>query len=100
MSTLNRLLGVLGWVTPDEEDSQRGDRPPVKPSERPTSPRHRTSLNEACIGWWVGEEFHSVAGNFRDISSGGALILTREEPPPNKHVWIGLVKPVQTRWCR
>ena len=70
----------------------------MKPSDRRSSPRHSTSRNEAYIGWWVGEEFYSVAGQFRDISSGGALILTRDEPP-NKHVWIGLVKPVVTRWC-
>ena len=63
-----------------------------------SSARHPASRNEAYIGWWVGDEFHSVAAQFRDISSGGALILTREEPP-NKHVWIGLARPVETRWC-
>ncbi len=97
MSTLNRLLGVLGWVTPNE-DSQWGERPTVTPSERRSSPRHPVSSNEAYIGWWVGPEFHSVAARFRDISSGGALILTKEVPP-DKHVWIGLAKPVKTHWC-
>jgi len=98
MSAISRLLFALGWVSPPEQDSCWGERPPVKPSDRRSSPRHPASPNEANIGWWAGEEFHSVAGKFRDISSGGALILTREEPP-NKHVWIGLVKPVETRWC-
>ena len=95
---MKRLLGVLGWVTPNDVDSDWGDRPPVRPSERRASPRHLASPNEANMGWWVGDEFHSVAAHFRDISSGGVLILTRELPP-NKHVWIGLAKPVQTRWC-
>jgi hypothetical protein len=95
---MKRLLDLLSWVTPDDVDSDWGDRPPVRPSERRTSPRHLASPNEAKMGWWVGDEFHSVAAHFRDISSGGALILTREEPP-NKHVWIGLARPVETRWC-
>jgi len=98
MSAINRLLFALGWISPPEQDSCWGERPPVKPSERRTSPRHLASPNEANMGWWVGDEFHSVAAHFRDISSSGALILTRELPP-NKHVWIGLAKPVQTRWC-
>ena len=98
MSALSRLLFALGWISPQEQDSCWGERPPVKPSDRRSSPRHPTSPNEAYIGWWAGEEFHTVAGKLRDISSGGALILTREEPP-NKHVWIGLVKPIETRWC-
>ena len=70
----------------------------MKPSDRRSSSRHLASHNRANIGWWVGHKFRSVAGQFRDISSGGALIFTREVPP-NKHVWIGLVKPVATRWC-
>ena len=78
---MKRLLGVLGWVTPNDVDSDWGDRPPVRPSERRTSPRHLASPNEANMGWWVGDEFHSVAAHFRDISSGGALILTREDAP-------------------
>ncbi len=97
MSALNRLLFALGWISPQEHDSCWGNRPPLKPSDRRSSPRHPASSNEAFIGWWVGKEFHSVAGQIRDISSGGALILTSEEPP-NKHVWIGLVKPIETRW--
>jgi hypothetical protein len=98
MSTMNRLLGVLGWVTPNEEDSYWGDPPPVKPSDRRSSPRHPASPNEAHVGWWVGEEFLSVAAQFHDISSGGAMIFTKEVPP-YQHVWIGLAKPVETRWC-
>ncbi len=85
MSTISRLLFALGWNSPPEQDSCWGERPPVKPSERRSSPRHPASPNEAYIGWWAGEEFRSVAGQFRDISSGGAMFLTREEPP-NKHV--------------
>ena len=98
MSAISRLLFALGWISPTKQDSCWGDRPPVKPSDRRSSPRHLTSPNEACIGWWAGDEFRSVAGLFRDISSGGAMIITREEPP-NKHVWVGLVKPIETRWC-
>ena len=97
MSAISRLLFALGWISPEEQGSCWGERPPVKPSDRRSSPRHQTSPNEAYIGWWVGNEFHSVAAKLRDISSGGALVLTREEPP-NKHVWIGLVKPAETRW--
>src|SRR5271166_4770651 len=81
----------------NDVDSDWGDRPPVRPSERRKSPRHLASPNEANMGWWVGDKFHSVAAHFRDISSGGARILTREEPP-NKHVWIGLARPVETVW--
>ena len=98
MSAISRLLFALGWISPPEQDSCWGERPPREATDRTISLRHPTSPNEAYIGWWVGDEFHSVAAHFRDISSGGALILTREEPP-NKHVWIGLVKPVETRWC-
>ncbi len=98
MSAINRLLFALGWISPPEQDSCWGERPPQKPTDRRMSVRHPASRNEANMGWWVGDEFHSVAAHFRDISSGGALILTRELPP-NKHVWIGLAKPVQTRWC-
>jgi len=53
--------------------------------------------NEAHIGWWVGEEFHSVAGQFHDISLGGAMIVTTEVPLYPK-VWIGLANSVETRW--
>jgi len=98
MSAISRLLFALGWISPPVQDFCWGERPPVKPSERRSSPRHPASSNEAYIGWWVDEEFHSVAAQFRDISSGGALILTLEAPT-SKHVWIGLVKPVETRWC-
>jgi hypothetical protein len=98
MSTMNRLLGVLGWVTPNEEDFCWGDPPPVKPSDRRSSPRHVATPNEAHLGWWVGEGFHSVAGQFHDISAGGAMIFTTEVPP-YQEVWIGLAKPVETRWC-
>ena len=98
MTALSRLLVSLGWNYLPEQDSRWGERPKVKPSDRRASPRHPSPPNEAYIGWWAGDEFHSVAGRVRDISSGGALILTREEPT-NKHVWIGLVKPVETRWC-
>ncbi len=98
MSAINRLLFALGWISPPEQDSCWGERPPQKPTDRRMSVRHPASRNEANMGWWVGDEFHSVAAHFRDISSGGALILTREGPP-NKHVWIGLARPVETRWC-
>ncbi len=98
MSAISRLLFALGWISPPEQDLCWGERPPVKPSERRSSPRHPATSNEAYIGWWVGEEFHSVAAQFRDIRSGGALILTLEAPT-SKHVWIGLAKPVVTRWC-
>jgi len=98
MSAINRLLFALGWMSPPEQDSCWGERPPQKPTDRRLSVRHPVSGKDAYLGWWIGEEFHSVAGQFRDISSGGALILTREEPP-NKHVWIGLASSVETHWC-
>jgi len=98
MSAISRLIIALGWGSPRGQDSCWGERPPLNQSDRRASPRHPTSPNEAYIGWWAGERFHSVAGQFRDISSSGVLILTREEPPI-KHVWIGLVRPAKTRWC-
>ena len=97
MSAINRLLFALGWISPPEQDFCWGERPPQKPIDRRMSVRRPASPNEANMGWWVGDEFHSVTAHFRDISSGGALILTREEPP-KKHVWIGLARPVETRW--
>jgi hypothetical protein len=96
---MNRRLGVLRCVTPNEEDSYWGDPPPVKPSDRRSSPRHPTSRNEALIGWWGGGTFHSFGAQFDNISSGGAIILTTKVPP-YQHVWIGLVMPVKIRWCR
>ena len=39
---MKRLLGVLGWVTPNDVDSDWGDRP-SQPSERRASPRHLAS---------------------------------------------------------
>lgn len=98
MSAFSRLLHILSLGSPVEDVSHWGERPPAKPSEHRSSPRHAASSNEAHIGWWVDEKFHSVAGTFRDLSSSGALILT-VEIPPTKYVWISLTKPFQTRWC-
>ena len=78
MSAINRLLFALGWISPPEQDSCWGERPPQKPTDRRMSVRNPACGKDAYLGWWIGEEFHSVAGQFRDISSGGALILTRE----------------------
>jgi hypothetical protein len=51
------------------------------------------------MGWWTsGERFHKVAAYFRNLSSGGALIVTRETPP-HEYVWIGLTKFGATQWC-
>jgi hypothetical protein len=99
MFAFSRLLGVLGWDFPAEEASHWGERPPAKPSERRSSPRYPASPNEAYMGWWAGgERFHRVAAQFRDLSSGGALIVTREMPP-HEYVWIGLTKSIAIRWC-
>jgi hypothetical protein len=87
----------MGWNFPSENVSQWGELPRAKPSERRSSPRHPASPNEAWVGWWVGDKFHSVAAQFRELSSSGALILTREIPA-NGCVWIGLDKPFETRW--
>src|SRR5271166_2467703 len=98
MSTLNRLLVALGWDSPAEKDSPWGEHPPVKLSERRSSPRYPVSPNEALMGWWVGERIHKVKAQFRDVSLGGALIVTIEMPP-YKYVWISLTKSIATRWC-
>lgn len=98
MSALIRLLTILGWDLPAEKVSDWGERPKVKPSERRSSPRYAASPNEAYVGWWIGEDFRTVSAQFRDLSSKGALIVTREMPP-NKHVWVGLATPVRSRWC-
>jgi hypothetical protein len=98
MSAFHALLSVLGWESPAEKKSQWGKRPPVKLSDRRSSPRYPASPNEGYMGWWVGEEFHTVAVQFRDFSLGGALILTREMPP-SEHIWLGLAKPSETPWC-
>ncbi len=98
MSTMNRLLGVLGRITSNEKDSQWGNRRYVKLSDRRSSPRHMAFPNEARLGWWVGEGFHSVAAEFHDISLCEARIFTADIPM-YKHVWIGLARPLKTRWC-
>src|SRR5271157_1957004 len=98
MFAISRLLFALGWISPLEQDFCWGERPPVKPSERRSSPRYPASPNEAFMGWWVGERFHRVAAQFRNLSSGGALIATTEMPP-HKYIWIGLTKSFATRWC-
>jgi len=98
MFTMNRFLYVIGWVTPQEEDDYWGDLPQAKLTDRRSSPRHSASSIEALIGWWVGEEFRSVTAQLHNISLGGAMIFT-SEVPPYQHVWIGLSKPDETRWC-
>ena len=72
MSALIRLLFALGCMSPTKIPVG-GHRPPSKPSDRRSSPRHPASSNKTYIGWWTGEKFHSVAGQIRNISSGGAV---------------------------
>ena len=98
MSAINRLLFALGWSSPPEQDSSWGEPPPQKPTDRRMSVREPARGILGYLGWWIGDEFYAVAGQFRDISSVGALIVTREEPP-KKHVWIGLASPGETYWC-
>jgi PilZ domain len=99
MSAFNRLLNVLGLDSAAVKESAWGESPPADLSERRSSPRYPTSPNEADMGWWAGgERFYKVAAQFRNLSSGGALIVTREMPP-HEYVWIGFTKSGETRWC-
>src|ERR1051326_5141910 len=97
MSAISRLFSALGWNSAPEDDSCWGDRQSQKPTDRRLSVRYPGYREPNCLGWWAGEEFRSVEGQLLDISSGGALILTWEDPI-NKHVWISPVEPGETRW--
>jgi hypothetical protein len=98
MSAISRLFSALGWNSPPEDDSFWGDRQPHKLTDRRLSVRYPGFGEATYLGWWAGEEFRFVEGQLRDISSGGAQILTWEDPL-NKHVWIGPVEPGETCWC-
>jgi hypothetical protein len=97
MTPFSRLFDGLGIVAPDEKDW--GENPITKLVERRSSLRYVISPNEAFVGWWVGEDFHSVAAYFHDVCSTGALVCTREVPP-RERIWVALARPGDTRWCR
>src|SRR5271157_2917924 len=98
MSAINRLLFALGWISPPEQDFCWGERPPQKPSDRRMSVRHPACGKDAYLGWWKDGKLNTAAAQFRDISSGGAMVLTRDMPP-DEHVWLCLAQPVGARWC-
>jgi hypothetical protein len=98
MSAISRLFSALGWNSPPEADSCWGERPPQKLIDRRLSVRSFGFGEATYLGWWAGEEFRSVEGQLRDISLGGAQILTWEVPL-SKHVWIGPFEPGETCWC-
>jgi hypothetical protein len=96
MSTLSRLLSCL--LTPPVNDALSwGESPSGRTRKRRASPGCLVSANQAFVGWWVGEKFHSVVGIASDITSRGARILTTQVPP-HDHIWIALAKPDELRW--
>jgi PilZ domain len=98
MSAISRLLRALGWISPPEQGFCWGERPPQKPTNRRMSVRHPSSGNDAYLGWWKDGHLNTAPAQFRDISSGGAMVLTRDMPP-DEHVWLCLAKPAGARWC-
>jgi hypothetical protein len=57
--------------------------------ERRQSYRYETVHSLAYLGWWEEPGFHSVAGELKNLSNGGALMLSPVPPPEGEPLWIG-----------
>jgi hypothetical protein len=77
----------------------------AKTRERPAQGRDRRS---ACrytavkylvfLGWWRGDEFHTVTAVLKDVSLGGASILLDGPAPEDALVWLSLYQVPPTQW--
>jgi len=98
MSAISRFFRGIGWISRREDDTSWGNRPPFKPADRRLSFRYPGCGRAAYLGWWKDGKLHTAVAHFRDISSGGAMVLT-QVVPPDEHIWVSFVNPAGVRWC-
>ncbi len=54
----------------------------------------------ACLGWWDGVQYRTARVHLRNISTGGALVYSGQEPPDSGKAWLCLAGQHVSQWVR
>jgi hypothetical protein len=60
----------------------------AEPADRREGVRHPAAGADVWLGWWSGDELVAIRGRARDISRGGARVVTAVRPPRGASVWL------------
>jgi hypothetical protein len=77
---------------------QRSTTPAHGHADRRSTQRYRAFWPEASLGWDDGTGFRSVSASLRDISLGGAALLSREAPRAGTIALVRLDGARESEW--
>jgi hypothetical protein len=77
-----------------EAESMRDDH------ERRKSTRYVPVIKLVDLGWWEGSVFRTVTGWLRDLSFGGAAVVTDSPLPRETPLWLFLPALPESEWAQ